>query len=130
MLSSAARDVLCEAEAWRTEPDGFVFPTMQSVGKTNRALRKLCKVGGIDRFTSHVFRHTLGSVAADNDIAYETVEKLLGHRGKRTVTHRYIHRGDVSLKRSADKMGDTLLSLMGEEPTDTGSNVVKLPGVA
>jgi integrase len=76
------------------------------------------------RFTPHILRHSLASVAADLGYSELTIAALLGHR-KASMTSRYAHHADAVLLQAADAVSDRIAELMGDHQA-TGV-VVELP---
>ena len=57
----------------------------------DRLLKGWCKKAGVDRITSHYFRHTFATVAYECEQPTLTIAKQLGHANTRMVEEIYIH---------------------------------------
>jgi integrase len=62
--------------------------------------------------TPHTLRHSYASVAADLGYAESTIAALIGHKGGRTMTSRYVHSADAVLLAAADAVAERISSLM------------------
>jgi len=63
-----------------TQEQGKVFPNMISNQKANLGIKEIIKTIKIRKHvTFHVARHTFGTVALNNGIPKEVVQKMLGH---------------------------------------------------
>lgn len=88
-------------------PKGKVFPQIPRV--FDRAIKKLGFNEGItdrrEKFVFHNLRHTAASYLIQNGVDLYTVKEILGH-STITLTERYSHLADQSLKQAANKMPD------------------------
>ncbi|WP_082462693.1 tyrosine-type recombinase/integrase [Sphingobium sp. Leaf26] len=76
---------------------------------------RLCHIARLEGVTTHVFRHTYASVAADLGYSELTIAALLGH-GKRGVTQGYIHVDDL-LQSAADATSEKIRQLLSPHTT-------------
>ena len=59
--------------------------------KVNEHIKKLCKATGIERFTSHAFRHTFATRALEDGMQPKTLSEILGHADISITLNLYAH---------------------------------------
>lgn len=91
--------------------DNRVFPVPSNVENMNRALRRVTKICGIDKWISmHMSRHTFATtVTLSQGVPLETVSQMLGHTNILT-TQIYAKITNEKISRDMDaltlKLGD------------------------
>lgn len=84
------------------------------------SVKRTSERAGLEGVTSHVIRHSVGSLLAEG-LDLVVVRDHLGHSDLR-ITSRYLHGSDDQRKRAAERLGQTV------EAMGSGSeNVVALP---
>jgi integrase len=99
------------------KPAGFVFPASRGNGLMTgypKLWGRIAKLAALPPdVTSHTFRHSFASLAADMGYSEPTIAALIGHVG-RSMTSRYVHSADTVLLAAADAVAGRTLQLMGE----------------
>ncbi|MCL2717032.1 MAG: tyrosine-type recombinase/integrase, partial [Alphaproteobacteria bacterium] len=116
-LGQAAIDILSNAMA-RAKRSGraHLFPGIRDpknhlTGTTPRLARTARKT--IPGITSHGLRHSFSSMAEDVGLSIPTIQSLIGHSTRGSVTGGYIHKLDSALIAAADKVCSHINALMG-----------------
>jgi integrase len=103
--------------AQNTKPGSpFVFPsdiTPTFYKQVPDVVTRLCKLAKIEGVTTHVFRHTFGSMAGEMGYSELTIQGLLGH-GKRGVTQGYIHIDEL-LRSAANAVSQRIADLLDDK---------------
>lgn len=80
-----------------THPDG------QPLKDVRGSLERVCQIGGIERITPHVLRHTCASWQVQAGVPLYTVQRWLGHSTFK-MTERYAHLAPEHLQEGADAL--------------------------
>ena len=112
-LNSQARHILDR------QPRGesvFVFPSPldpeRHRGSTLPLWYRVRREAGIDDVRLHDLRHTMASHAVMSGVPVPVVSRLLGHSNVR-MTLRYAHIADRDIEATAERMGESIGSLLG-----------------
>lgn len=106
----------------------YLFPTHRSDSNTptisaphiNRSLNKLAKSneiknsnGVIFNFSSHQFRHTIGTQMINQGVPQVIVQKYLGHESPE-MTSRYAHLHDATMKKAFVDFQEKMVDVKGK----------------
>lgn len=82
--------------------DYFIFGGLSPLAPTtiDRYKKKACDKANIKCITQHQFRHSHGSLLANNGIDYTYIQKRLGHASLSTTTSIYLHMSNEQEKRA------------------------------
>ena len=112
-LNSQARTIL---ERQPRNGGAFVFPSPREPSRPrgrNLALwYRVRRQAGIGDVRLHDLRHTHASHAVMNGVPVPVVSRLLGHSNVR-MTLRYAHLGDRDIEAAAERVGQTIATIMG-----------------
>ena len=116
-LNTQARHIL---ESQPQNQSAFVFPSPRDPFRPRSPSLKLWYVvrrdAEIEDVRLHDLRHTLASHAVMNGVPVPVVSRLLGHSDA-SMTLRYAHLGDREIEQAAERIGQSLSTLMGVEET-------------
>lgn len=112
LLNDLAMELLEKMKAHRIEGNPFVFPCPGGAGHIvdpRRVFEQALKMAKIADFHIHDLRHTYASILVNAGVPLYNVKELLGHKDI-TVTQRYSHLADASLRASTAKVADRIRS--------------------
>ena len=112
-LNTQARRIL---ERQPRDGSSFVFPLPRDPSRPrsrNLALwYRVRREAGIEDVRLHDLRHTHASHAVMNGVPVPVVSRLLGHSNVR-MTLRYAHLGDRDIEAAAERVGQSIATIMG-----------------
>ena len=112
-LNTQARRIL---EAQPRNQSAFVFPSPRDPSRPRSPALKLWylvrKDAEIEDVRLHDLRHTLASHAVMSGVPIPVVSRLLGHSNA-SMTLRYAHLGDREIEEAAERIGQSISTLMG-----------------
>ena len=112
-LNTQARRIL---ERQPRDGSSFVFPSPRDPSRPrsrNLALwYRVRREAGIEDVRLHDLRHTHASHAVMNGVPVPVVSRLLGHSNVR-MTLRYAHLGDRDIEAAAERVGQSIATIMG-----------------
>ena len=112
-LNTQARWIL---ERQPRRGSAFVFPSPLNAGRPRGVELSLWvrvrREAGIEDVRLHDLRHTHASHAVMNGVPVPVVSRLLGHSNVR-MTLRYAHLGDRDIEAAAERVGETIGTLLG-----------------
>jgi integrase len=79
-----------------------------------QAFQRLVQRAGLAGVTPHTLRHSFASIAGDLGYPEAVIAALLGHSGG-TVTARYIHPLDITLREAADRVAERINALWDDK---------------
>ena len=75
--------------------------------------------------TPHTLRHSFASAAEDLGMSIPTISALVGHSGGGNATSRYIHKLDATLVTAANRVAESIATMM-DRPQDD-DRIVTMP---
>jgi integrase len=110
VLNGLAREVLEERWAARKGDCPWVFPGRhrdKPVVSPRKLFDRACAEAGIEGLHIHDLRHTFASLAINGGASLYDVQRLLGHAST-TMTQRYAHLQDSSVKRASERVAQEI----------------------
>ena len=115
ILNDLARDILRDMLERRVGDHPFVFPGIRPgthMTEPRRVFERVKAEAKLDDLRAHDLRHTFASVAVQNGASLYEVQKLLGHSSS-SMTQRYSHLNDASLRAVTDGVADRITQATG-----------------
>ncbi len=116
LLNAPAREIV--ARRMRQGNGPWVFPSVRDPSRPRshelHLWYRVRREAGIEDVRLHDLRHTVASQAAMNGVPLPVVARLLGHSNVR-MTMRYAHVGDREIEAAAERVGQAIAAMLGEE---------------
>jgi integrase len=105
----------------------FVFPAVRSAGYFKGVVKAWRLIAGrrLREVTPHTLRHSFASAAEDLGMSIPTISALIGHSGGGNATSRYIHKLDATLVTAANRVAESIATMM-DRPQDD-DRIVTMP---
>lgn len=135
-ISRECETTILEQQAWLVERDlariGFLFVSFKWKNKLGPAKTRMIHMilndlaekrniinedGTIWHFSSHQFRHTVGTRMINANVPQPIIQRYLGHESPE-MTNRYAHIYDKTMKKAFNVFQDKLVNIKGEIISD------------
>lgn len=69
---------------------------------------KICDKAGIDRFSTHILRHTIATRCIEAGMLPKTLQKIMGHSNIGITMNLYVHTTEEQKHKEIDRIAEAL----------------------